>query len=289
VQLTEEEQESELAMLNPFERKNIPTKRMILPTATTRTNKDSYLSNVMSEQADGEEIEVLEESNRGFVCTNSTKQLILPYWSFVFGDIHLRDYVCVQINLPSGLCDEVHGLHDRVEATVSSCKNKLIVMCEWPETLTRSVCMEDALAGLWNENTNTGRGYSGSTVSNMVLAFKKEIHKIRVQNKLGKNSLLGGTCHIDLPFPVESDMVFCEPSWDKTIGSVNLYVVLKRICKNNDLYQDKRMAVRITNALGHDKKPEYNPFHSTNNKNYYDDNFDSNVNNPGQYKRSRYE
>jgi hypothetical protein len=98
---------------------------------------------------------------------------------------------------------------------------------------------------------------SGSTVSNMVQLFKKEIYKIRIQNKVCKNCLLGSTCTIDLPFQVESDMVNCEPNWDRTTGSINLYIVFKKQCKLNEVYQDNKMVVRITSSLAEDKEFEY--------------------------------
>jgi hypothetical protein len=74
-------------------------------------------------------------------------------------------------------------------------------------------------------------GNAGSTVGNMVQAFKGKLHKICVANKVGIHSFLGSTMTLDLPFLVESDMVVCEPNWDQEIGSVVLYVVLKKQCK----------------------------------------------------------
>jgi hypothetical protein len=246
--LSEEEQENELSMLNPFARPINSTQATM-----KKSTKNSYLNNVSSTMGydkTGEDEEEDDEDSgvRGYTCSNSSKHFTLPYWSFVFSDVNLRDYVCVQMNVPSGLCDPVTGLQDKVEVSVSQCKIKLIVACEWPETLMSSACMEDALSGTWSESRERSRN-NGCTVSNMLQAFKKELHKVRTQNKLGKNCALGSTCTIDLPFQVESDMVVCEPNWDASIGSVNLYVVLKKQSKNTELYQDNRMRVRMTNAL----------------------------------------
>lgn len=140
----------------------------------------------------------------------------------------MRDYVCVQVKLPSGIIDEVNSLQDKVHATVSTCKYRLIVKCEWTETMCASRCMEDALSTMWKNSTTHLNDYNVSTRSNMVQAFKKELHKIRLQNKVSNNCLLGSTCTINLPFQVESDMTVCEPNWDRTVGSVNLYVVIKK-------------------------------------------------------------
>jgi hypothetical protein len=108
--------------------------------------------------------------------------------------------------------------------------------------------MEDALCSTWRNMPGGTKGY-GSTIGNLVQTFKKELHKIRSQNKIVKNSLLGSTCTIDLPFSVETDMVVCEPVCDETIGSVVLYVVLKKQCKNSELYTENKMAVRMSSAL----------------------------------------
>jgi hypothetical protein len=206
---------------------------------------------------DDEDDDEQQDSLRGYNCTNSTKQTILPYWSFVFSDVNLRDYVCIQMNIPSGLCTPEGGLADKVEATVSTCKTRLIVVMEWPETLTTCRCMEDALSGTWT--TSTGSTFnmhstSGSTVGNMVQAFKKELHKIRLQNKVGMKSLLGSKCTIDLPFQVESDMVVCQPNMEQEIGSVNLYIVLKKQCKKSEVYEENKMKVRMSNALSYEKQ-----------------------------------
>jgi hypothetical protein len=74
---------------------------------------------------------------------------------------------------------------------------------------------------------------------------------------MGQNSLLGSTCSIDLPFQVESEMVMCTPNWDRTIGSINLYVVLKKTAKLQDMYKENCMNVRVTNALGEEQKTQY--------------------------------
>jgi hypothetical protein len=257
IQLTDEEQENELSMLNPYERKPAPKRNMVIPFVKKKSSKDSYLNNIVTDQLEIEDDEEEEGSSvRGYSCSHSTKNMILPHWCFVFSDTELREYVCVQINLPSGICHKVHGVQDRVEATVSTCKNKLIVACEWPETMCSSRCMQDALSGMCNNSTGNSSSY-GSTMSNMIQAFRQEIHKIRVQNKISKNCTLGSTCTVDLPFTVETDMVICAPNWDKTIGSVNLYVVLKKMKKQQDMYKDNRMSVRVTKALGEEQKTEY--------------------------------
>jgi hypothetical protein len=243
-------------MLNPFERKPAGKKKFTLPIVPSRPSRDSYLNNVFVENMDDAEDTEGEDTTRVGECSNSTKKIILPFWSFVFSDVHLRDYVCVQVNLPSGICDKVHGLQDKVQATISACKTRLIVVCEWPETMCHSKCVEDALSCVWNDSTSRD-GHSASTVSNMVQAFKKELHKIRVQNKVSKNCMLGSTCSIDLPFQVESDMVVCEPNWDRTVGSVTLYTVMKKMCKSTEICPNNCMAVRITRALGESKQTEY--------------------------------
>jgi hypothetical protein len=240
---------------------------MVLPLAKKKSSKDSYLNNIVPEHLEVEESEDEDNSSaRGYNCSNSTRNIILPHWSFVFSDTELREFVCIQINLPSGICHKVLGLQDRVEATVSSCKNKLIVACEWPETMCSSVCMQDALSSMCNNST--GNSNYGSTIGNMIQSFRQQIHKIRVQNKVSKNCMLGSTCTVDLPFTVESDMVVCAPNWDKTIGSVNLYVVLKKMKKQQDMYKDNRMSVRITKALGEEHQSEFSKNYTNGMQNY---------------------
>jgi hypothetical protein len=179
----------------------------------------------------------------GYKCTNSTGVFVPPYWTFVFSDVDLCDHVCVSINIPSGLCNNQDGLEGKVDASVVPCGTMLVLACEWPETLTTANCMEDALSVQWDEQDSKKRKCKGSsTVSNILHAFAKELHKIWVQNKCTQNSMLGAKATIELPFQVEPEMVLCEPCLDISKGSVTLYVVCKKIGRVQDIQPTNRMA-----------------------------------------------
>jgi hypothetical protein len=92
--------------------------RYILPMVQKRSSKNSYVNNIVEEINEGEDKTEDNDATRGHVCSNSTKNIIMPYSRVVFSDVHLRDYVCIQVNLPSGICDKLHGLQDKVQATV---------------------------------------------------------------------------------------------------------------------------------------------------------------------------
>jgi hypothetical protein len=88
-------------------------------------------NNKLKEESDVEYIQ-----DCGFnKSTNSTGTFVPPYWSFVYSDSNLRDYVCVTVNVPSGLCHKKYGLQDKIEAKISTCGTKLNIAIEWPYTM----------------------------------------------------------------------------------------------------------------------------------------------------------
>jgi hypothetical protein len=232
----------------------------------TTNKKKSYIQGMASRQStleieddteDEEEVAVVHK------CSNSATSFEPPYWTFIFLDMSLREYVCVTVNLPSGLCREDTGLEGRVEAHVSPCRTKLLVTCEWPETMTDSVCMEQALSVRWKQSRKSRGGNSEETgtVFNILHAFDLQLHKIRTQNQLASTSNLGGTATIVLPFQVEPEMVLCETNLDQTIFSVNLYVVLKKVFKIKDKMVNNQMTVKLSNGMEQSStKTEYTSF-----------------------------
>jgi hypothetical protein len=186
-------------------------------------------------------------------CTNSTNTFTPPYWCFVFSDNTLREYryVCVTMNIPSGLCRDDTGLDGVLDVSVSPCCTRLLVACEWPESMTASRCMEQALVVRWKQsrNPNGSSCNQTGTVFNILHAFDLQLHKIRTQNLQSSTSNLGGTASIVLPFQVEPETVVCEPTLDETTCSVNLYVVLKKVFKTKDKLITSRMAVKMTNGI----------------------------------------
>jgi hypothetical protein len=105
----------------------------------------------------------------------------------------LREFVCVIVNIPSGLRRDKPGLEGVVDVQLSPCRNKLLVACEWPQSMTDSIC-----------------------------TFDLQLQKIHTQNLLGSSSNLVLAAAIVLPFQVEQEMVVCETNLDKTICSVNI-------------------------------------------------------------------
>jgi hypothetical protein len=157
-----------------------------------------YFNSTKGTEKDDNKEEVQEISS--IVCKNSTGNFIPPYWCFVFTDITRRSYICVTINIPSGLCSKSTGLENKVEAKVSACRNKLEVACSWPKTLTAPTCMENALSVMWHKGAQDGTAplcSVGNAVSNMLLAFELELHKMRKQNIVSTYNMLGSTATID--------------------------------------------------------------------------------------------
>jgi hypothetical protein len=163
----------------------------------------------------------------------------------------LREYVCITVNIPSGLCREDTGLDNSVDVQVSHCRTKLLVTCEWTESMTASQCLEQALAVRWKQSRKSTGGSCNQTgtVFNILHAFDLQLHKIRTQNLLPSSSNLGATATINLPFQVEPEMVVCETHLDDTIYSVNLYVVLKKVFKTKDKLVSSQMTVKMSNGI----------------------------------------
>jgi hypothetical protein len=251
IALTENEQDNELARLNPFNRvERAPPRNMKNGYLQSTLRKSSGGTGAITIDSDAEDSELLVPEV--FQCSNSTGVFIPPYWSFVFSDTTLRDYVCITINLPSGVCDNQYGLDGKLDSKLSSCCTKLEVACEWPTTMVTSTCMEEALSTEWNTQEKSSRGSGmASTVSNILQAFEKELYKMKLKNRVG-DSMLGGTATINLPFRVEPYMVLCEPLLDRAVGSVNLYIVLKKAITSKDVVKKKTMTLRVTN--GYEKK-----------------------------------
>jgi hypothetical protein len=244
--LTEAEVEEELLGLNPYTRnlnKNLKLKQ---------PPKNGYLRTVntqdVKEASDDDSVEVVEEV---WKYPNSTGTFVPPYWMFGFKDNLLRSYLCLTINIPSGVCHSKWGLEGKVEAKVTTCCGKLTVACEWPETMVMATCLQDCLSTEWDTNNNnniaTQLGTS-STVSNILLAFETELHKMRTKNRVTSSTMLGATCTIPLPYLVERQMVLCAPNLDPDVGSVNLYIVLRKQCTARDELGSTSMAVRISNG-----------------------------------------
>jgi hypothetical protein len=182
------------------------------------------------------EIDTEEIGNEGWKYTNCTNSFVLPYWLFGFKDIKLQSYVCCSINIPSGVSDKRYGLEGKVECKVSTCGTKLTLTCEWPATWTTASCLQDALSQEWNAETSSmhGRFNTSSTVSNILLACQEELFKLQLKNKVSSDNMSGSNCTIDLAYQVEQKMVLCSPVVDCIVGSVNLYVVLKKVSTKND-------------------------------------------------------
>lgn len=70
---------------------------------------------------------------------------------------------------------------------------------------------------------------------------------------------LGGTPAINLPFRVDPNMVLCEIDLDKAVGSVNLYMVLKKAITSKGQIQ-KKDKVSTSNKWLREKHPPTNVY-----------------------------
>jgi hypothetical protein len=198
LQLSTKEQTAELSMLIPI---GNSTRAVLSPVCS---NKNGFIATRSMKHVPS--IDLHEEDDvpvEGYKCNNSTGTFVPPYWPFVFSNIDLRAHVCVSVNIPCGLCDKQYGLEGKIEATsVALCGTKLLLACEWPETVTTAHCIEDALSVQWSlmEKNKRKSTTSASTVANILHAFQKELHKIRVANKCTRNNSIGAKATIDLPF-----------------------------------------------------------------------------------------
>jgi hypothetical protein len=196
----------------------------------------------------------VEEVLENYKFPNSTGNFVPPYWMFGFKDNSFRSYLCITINIPSGVADEKYGLEGKLEAMVSPCCAKLTVACEWPTTLVDSSSLQDALSTEFQGTGGNGfgevegRAGTSSTISNILLAFETELQKIRTKNKVRSSYMLGSTCSINLPYPVERNRVYCTPKLDPSVESVNLYVVLKKQSTSKDELENNSMALQISNG-----------------------------------------
>jgi hypothetical protein len=117
--------------------------------------------------------------------------------------------------------------------------------------MVMATCLQDCLSTEWDYTNNgyvANKHGTSSTVSNILLAFESELHKMRAKNKISTSTMFGATCTINLPFMVERQMIMCAPNLDEEICSVNLYIVLKKQSTANDEIRTNSMAVRISNG-----------------------------------------
>jgi hypothetical protein len=93
-------------------------------SSSIKINKHNYLSAISRSVVDLESDE--EEETKAVVkCTNRTATFAPPYWCFVFSDMSLREYVCITVNIPCGLCRD-----ETVDVQVLPCRTKLLVASE---------------------------------------------------------------------------------------------------------------------------------------------------------------
>jgi hypothetical protein len=246
--LTETEVEDELGLLNPY---MISKQKMV--GNSKAPPKKGYLRTIVSvDSKENSDDESVDEGNDTMKYPNSTGTFVPPYWLFGFKDNSLRSYLCCTVNIPSGVMHRKYGLEGKVEAKVSTCCTKLTIACEWPESMVVASCLQECLSTEWDTagtSTNIATKFgTSSTVSNILLAFESELHKLRTKNKVSNSTMLGSTCTIILPYMVEREMVLCSPNLDPDVGSVNLYIVLKKQSTSRDEFGTSSMAVRISNG-----------------------------------------
>jgi hypothetical protein len=226
------ETEEELGALNPFARP--PKTNNFSKPPPTRSYLRTVASAVVDSNGMESDAESVEEVHENYKFSNSTGTFVLPNWMFGFKYNSVKSYLCITVNIPSGVADDKYGLEGKLEAKVTPCCTKLAVACEWPSTLVDSTSLQDALSTEFRGTGGTrfgglhGRVGTSSTVSNILLAFETEMQKIPTKNKVSHSYMLGSTCTINLPYLVERKMVLCTPNLDPSVESVNLYIVLHK-------------------------------------------------------------
>jgi hypothetical protein len=128
------------------------------------------------------------------------------------------------------VCNNKYRLEDKLDSKLSNfCTKLTMAYCSWPVTMASSTCMEEALSTDCNTQGNANRSSGvASTDTNILQAFENKLYKMRLKTRVGGSNMLGGTATINLPVRVELDILLCKPNLDRPVGSVNLYVVLKK-------------------------------------------------------------
>ena len=118
VKLTPEEQEVEVKTLNPLR-------------STVKNVRNGFISAASgSGGTGGEEKEPVPED-----CKNCTINGFMPmYMVHRFRDQAMLEHCLVIINLPSGVASG--GLDGKLSSTVSNCGTKLVIQCEWPQSMS---------------------------------------------------------------------------------------------------------------------------------------------------------
>jgi hypothetical protein len=230
------------------------TKPRMLGTSKAPPKKGYIRTVVSTDSKDNSDDDSVEEIIETYKYPNSTGNFLPPYWIFGFKDNSLRS--CCTINIPSGVMHRKYGLEGKVEAKVSTCCSKLTIACEWPESMVVASCLQECLSTEWDTTCTSNiaaKFGTSSTVSNILLAFESELHKLRTKNKVSNSTMLGSTCTIILPYMVEREMVLCSPNYDPDVGSVNLYIVLKKQSSARDEFSTNSMAVRVSNGYSKNK------------------------------------
>jgi hypothetical protein len=107
-----------------------------------------------------------------------------------------------------------------------------------------SLYMEDVLPSGWDKRIDACTKY------NILQAFDKELHGVRITNKVSTNNILVSTAIINLPFKVDQEMTMCQPNLEYSTWSVNLFIVVKRVLTVADHNQSTIIQVRVSRAPG---------------------------------------
>ena len=214
VKLSTVEQEHEVCALNPLRStvKNVRNGFVAAASATIGT------------MAEEKEVQVED-------CKNCTINGFIPmYMVHRFRDQAMLEHCLVIINLPSGVA--AGGLEGKLSSTVSSCGTKLIIQCEWPQSLSDV----DALKAAIKDDVihKEGRRVGSETMHGIVSAFKLELQRIREQIGFKESQCLGATTVIELPFEVDSIPWLSTTSCDSTTESYTVYIILRKHTKAKD-------------------------------------------------------
>jgi hypothetical protein len=226
------QQEAEVCSLNPLARPNgifggVGTTRVIPPKpfihSAAAKGAAAAIPDLSDDEEEGTDVKVTGS------CSNSTTTFMPHHLSFVFNCNRRMEFVCLMINVPTGL--HTGGLAGKIHALVSPCRTKLQVLCEWPEVLTNSRSLVQTMEQKLEKLEPTKEDCQ-ATIFNMVNAHKAEIEKIRVRQSALQNASFGGTASIPLPFEVEKALYAVTTSVDATTDCVTMVVILRKKTEN---------------------------------------------------------
>jgi putative lipoic acid-binding regulatory protein len=164
-----------------------------------------------------ENVETVVSENITF---NSIDKMLPAYMGWSFKDDDLVQYICLYINLPSGIVSAGNiDLYGKIEPSLTDENETLVLKCQWPSSMS-----DEEVLTLGVKHTKTGS--CNGTMVPMKQKFREQL--VKIKRELGLNNMcnIGTDIKIPLPTKVESIDDFCPICCART-GGMNLFIGMK--------------------------------------------------------------